>query len=309
MPTRDDIQAAAQRIAGHVRRTPILQLGESIGLGAPITLKLEQLQVTGSFKPRGAFNALLLAESLPAAGIVAASGGNHGLAVAHAARVLGHPVEIFVPETTPVPKCERIMAAGAKLTLVGSSYAEARIACEARAAETGAFSIHAYDEEAVLAGQGTVGLELEADAPGLTHVLVAVGGGGLYGGIASWYGEDVQIIPVEPDNCATLTIATVMNQRVDVSVGGVASDSLGAVRVGGLAFDIAQRVKARPIVVADGVILAAQRGLWDMARILAEPGGACAFAALISGAWVPPPGARVGVVVCGANCDPATVSG
>lgn len=309
MPNREQIRAAHGRIARHVRRTPILALREELGLGVPVTLKLEQLQVTGSFKPRGAFNALLSAPSRPPAGVVAASGGNHGLAVAHAARALTMKAEIFVPESTPEAKRRRIAATGATLTVGGASYDEARQASEARAAETGAMIVHAYDQEPVLAGQGTVAMEFAEDEPDLTHVLVAVGGGGLYGGVAAWFGDDVEVIPVEPDGCPTLSMALMTGMPMDVPVGGIAADSLGARRIGGLALGIARRNATRGVLVSDEAILAGQRHLWEVGRIVAEPGGAAAFAALLTGAWKPPPGSHVGVIVCGANCDPATIGG
>ncbi|HYF09373.1 MAG TPA: threonine/serine dehydratase [Acetobacteraceae bacterium] len=309
MPTRDEIRAAARRIANRIRRTPILRLrGEELRLSFPVTLKLEQLQVTGSFKPRGAFNRILTAGDVPEAGVIAASGGNHGLAVAHAAKVLNLRAEIFVPEATPQAKRQRIEAAGATLVVGGASYDEARAASETRARETGALVVHAYDQEAVLAGQGTIGLEMSEDAPDLTHVLVAVGGGGLYGGIASWYRDEMEVVPVEPDSCPTLTMAMLMGRPASVPVGGVAADSLGARMIGELALRVARRGDTQVITVSDEAIRAAQRRLWEVARIVAEPGGACAFAALLSGAWTPPPDARVGVVVCGANCDPGMVA-
>ncbi len=307
MPTQDDIRAAAKRIAPHVRRTPVIRLSPAeTGLETPLVLKLEQLQVTGSFKPRGAFNRLLSAR-VPAAAVVAASGGNHGLAVAHAAQVLKVPAEIFVPEITPEAKRARIAATGATLTVGGAAYDEARLASEARAAETGALIVHAYDQEEVLAGQGTVGLELEQDAPEVSHVLVAAGGGGLYGGIASWYDGRVEMVVIEPDECPTLMIAGMAQQRLDAPAGGVAADSLGARRVGEIAFDIMMRQGGRCVLVKDAAILAAQRWLWNRLRIVAEPGGATALAAVLSGAYAAPAGGCLGVIVCGANCDPASI--
>jgi len=307
MPTQDDIRAAAGRIAPHVRRTPVIRLSPAeTGLVAPLALKLEQLQVTGSFKPRGAFNRLLSAE-VPAAGVVAASGGNHGIAVAHAARVLGLAAEIFVPEITSEAKRARIAATGATLTVGGAAYDQARQASEARAAATGALIVHAYDQAEVLAGQGTVGLEFEEDAPELTHVLVAAGGGGLYGGIASWYDGRVRIVVVEPDECPTLFMAGMAQRPMDAPTGGVAADSLGARRVGALAFEVMMRQGGQCVVVPDDAIRAAQRWLWERLQVVAEPGGATALAAILSGRWVPPDGARAGVVVCGANCDPGSV--
>ncbi len=309
MPSQDDIRTAADRIAPFIRRTPVIRLSPAeTGLENPLTLKLELLQVTGSFKPRGAFNRLLSAE-IPKAGVVAASGGNHGLAVAHAAAVLGIKAEIFVPELTPEAKRARIVDTGAVLTVGGATYNEARLASEARAAETGALIVHAYDQEEVLAGQGTVGMELEADAPDLTHVVIAAGGGGLYGGIASWYRGRAQMVIAEPEECPTLFMAGMVGQPVDVPAGGVAADSLGAKRVGELAFGVMQEVGGRSVVLQDQVIRNAQRWLWDRMRLIAEPGGATALAAVLGDAWTPPKGARIGVVVCGANCDPATVVG
>lgn len=309
MPSQDAIRAAADRIAPFIRRTPVIRLSPAeTGLENPLTLKLELLQVTGSFKARGAFNRLLSAD-VPKAGVVAASGGNHGLAVAHAAAVLGIKAEIFVPEITPEAKRARISDTGATLTVGGPSYNEARLAAEARAAETGALTIHAYDQEEVLAGQGTVGMEFEADAPDLTHIVVAAGGGGLYGGIASWYRGRAQMVIAEPEECPTLFMAGLVGQPVDVPSGGVAADSLGAKRVGDLAFEVMQDVGGRSVVLQDQVIRNAQRWLWERMRLIAEPGGATALAAVLGDAWTPPKGARVGVVVCGANCDPATVVG
>jgi threonine dehydratase len=309
MPTQDDIRAAAARIAPHVRRTPVIRLSPAeTGLDHPLALKLEQLQVTGSFKPRGAFNRILSAQ-VPAAGVVAASGGNHGLAVAHAAQVLGIRAEIFVPEITPQAKRTRIAATGATLTVGGAAYDAARQASEARAAETGALVVHAYDQEEVLAGQGTVGMEFEEDAPELTHVLVAAGGGGLYGGIASWYRNRAKVVIVEPDECPTLLVAAMAGQPMDAPTGGVAADSLGARRAGALAFQVMAELGGQCVVQKDDAILHAQRWLWDRLRVVAEPGGATALAAILSGGFVPPAGARVGVVVCGANCDPGSVVG
>ena len=311
MITQNDIREAASRIGGRIRRTPIWRLDPSDhGLhGVKVTLKLEFMQVTGSFKPRGAFNALLTAEEWPDAGVIAASGGNHGLAVAHAARSLGLPAEIFVPDTTPETKRRRIAATGATLTIGGASYDEARAASEARAAETGALMIHAYDQDPVLAGQGTVAMEFEQQEPDLTHVLVAVGGGGLYGGVASWFGDMAEVIPVEPDQCPALMMALMMGRPVPAPVGGIAADSLGARVIGERAFAIAQRLGGQVVMIGDEAIRAAQRTLWETLRLAVEPGGATAFAALLAGAWRPPPGSHVGVILCGANGDPGMVAG
>jgi threonine dehydratase len=302
------IEAAAGRIAAHVRRTPVMRMaGGDLGLDLPVILKLESLQATGSFKTRGAFNRLL-SGAVPAAGVVTASGGNHGAAVAYAARALGHRAEVFCPVPTPEAKTHRIRSYGATLHQVGQAYDEARQASEARAAETGAMIVHAYDQEEVVAGQGTVGLELWQDAPEATHVLVATGGGGLIGGIAAWYaGRGVQVISVEPEGCPTLATALREGRPVPCPVGGLAADSLGARQVGAVMFEVARRHVAQAVVLPDAAIREAQRRLWQAMRLVAEPGGATALAALVSGAFVPPAGARVAVVVCGSNTDPATV--
>lgn len=304
----DAIRAAAGRIAPHVRRTPVLRLsGAGLGLACPVTLKLEQLQHAGSFKPRGAFNRILAAGTIPPAGVIAASGGNHGAAVAYAARELGLAAEIFVPEPTPQAKLALIAGFGATVHRVGASYVEALAACEARAAETGALPVHAYDHADVLAGQGTVAMEFEADAPELTHVLVATGGGGLIGGMAAWYAGRAAVVSVEPEGCPSLHDALAAGRPVPAPAGGLAADSLGARQVGALMFPIAQRYISTAVLVTAEAIRAAQRRLWDAVRLIAEPGGAVALAALLSGAFVPPVGARVGVLVCGANTDPREI--
>jgi threonine dehydratase len=306
MIDRKSVAAAAERISPYVRRTPTIQ--GDFGHGGPVSLKLELLQHAGSFKPRGAFNRLLTAR-LPPAGVIAASGGNHGAAVAYAARSLGVAAEIFVPAGTPAAKVARIASYGARVVQGGETYAEALIASRQRQAETGALEIHAYDHEAVLAGQGTVGREFEQDAPDLTHILVAAGGGGLIGGVAAWYAGGAAIVSVEPEGCPALHDALRAGEPVNAPVGGLAADSLGARQVGALMFPIAQRFVGQAVLVADDSISAAQRLLWDRFRLVAEPGGATALAALLSGRFVVPAGARVGVVVCGANTDPAKVAG
>ncbi|HEY8610328.1 MAG TPA: threonine/serine dehydratase [Roseomonas sp.] len=310
MTTRPEIEAAAVRIAPYIRRTPVLNL-PAAALGTPcgVSLKLEQMQVSGSFKARGAFNALLQSRA-DKAGVIAASGGNHGAAVAHAAGALGIAAEIFVPAISAPSKVARIREAGAVVVQGGATYAEAFAASEARRAETGAISVHAYDQAEVLAGQGTVAREFEADSPGLTHVLVAVGGGGLIGGVASWFaGTGTQVVAVEPEGCPTLFSALRAGAPVDAPVGGLAADSLGPKRVGSLMFTVAKDVIRESVLVTDEAIRDAQRGLWSICRVVAEPGGATALAALLSGAWVPPDGARVGVLVCGGNCEPGSVAG
>ena len=308
MTSEVDIAAAAARIAGHVRHTPVLHLmAAELGLGFPVTLKLELLQHAGSFKPRGAFNRMLTT-ALPAVGVIAASGGNHGAAVAYAARALGVPAEIFVPELTPPAKVARISSYGARVVQGGETYAEALAASRSRQALTGALEVHAYDHPAVLAGQGTVGREFELDASELTHVLVATGGGGLIGGIAAWYAGRAVVVSVEPEACPALHDALRAGRPVAAPVGGLAADSLGARQVGELMFPIAARYVATAVLVSDDAIAAAQRLLWDRLRLIAEPGGATALAALLSGAFVPPNGAHVGLLVCGANTDPKKVT-
>jgi threonine dehydratase len=269
---------------------------------------MELLQHAGSFKPRGAFNRILSAPDLPASGVIAASGGNHGAAVAYAARALGITAEIFVPALTPAAKRVRIESFGARLVATGAAYADALAASRVRQTETGALEIHAYDHPDVLAGQGTVALEFEAEAPELTHVLVATGGGGLIGGMAAWYAGRAQVVSVEPESCAALYAALEAGYPVPVSVGGVAADSLGAREVGALMFPVARNFITEAVLVTDDAIRAAQRLIWDRLRLIAEPGGAAALAALTSGVFVPPAGARVGVLLCGSNADPVGIA-
>ena len=305
MLNRSAIAAAAVRLQEYIRHTPILRLtARELGLGNPVTLKLELLQHTGSFKPRGAFNRLL-STGVPAAGVIAASGGNHGAAVAYAAQTLGTRAEIFVPELTPAMKVSRIASYGAHVVQTGATYADALAASRDRQAETGALEVHAYDHPDVLAGQGTVAREFEQDAPELTHVLAATGGGGFIGGIAAWYAGSAQVISVEPQDCPALHDALRAGRPIEAPVGGLAADSLGARQVGRLMFPIAQQFVAAAVLVPDDAIAAAQRLIWDRLRLIAEPGGATALAALLCGAFKPPDGAQVGVLVCGANTDPA----
>lgn len=305
---RDEIEGAARRVAPHLRMTPVVTLEpEAFGLPARVTLKLESLQHAGSFKPRGAFNRILSAK-VPGAGVIAASGGNHGVAVAFAARRLGLRVEIFVPEIASPVKIERLRQLGAVVHIVGRAYAEAFEACQRRAAETGALDIHAYDHADVIAGQGTLARELDGQAPDLDTILIAVGGGGLIGGTAAWYGRRARVIGVEPVRAPTLARALDMGAPVDVEVGGIAAESLGARRIGSIAFSIAERHVERVVLVADESIRDAQRTLWQELRVVAEPGGAAALAALLSGAYRPSASERIGVVICGGNTDPASLS-
>ncbi len=303
MISRTEIQDAARRIALHVRRTPTLALEEkAFGIDARIFFKLECLQHTGSFKPRGAFNCMLTSE-IPAAGVIAASGGNHGAAVAYAAQKLKHPAEIFVPVITPPNKVERLRQYGAAVNITGNNYAEALVASLERAAESGAVSIHAYDDPRVLAGQGTLGMELEEQVRGLDSVLIAVGGGGLIGGVAAWYQDRVRVIGVEPERAPTLHNALANGKVIEVETGGVAADSLGARRAGEMMFPIAQKFVPQSLLVTDEAIVEAQKTLWQKFRLIAEPGGATALAALLSGVYKPHSGERVGVVLCGSNAE------
>ncbi len=303
MISRTEIQDAGRRIAAHIRRTPVIALEEkAFGIDAKIFFKLECLQHTGSFKPRGAFNCILTS-TVPPAGVIAASGGNHGAAVAYAAQKLGHRAEIFVPAITPANKIERLRQYGAAITVTGNNYAEALAASHERAAQTGAVPIHAYDDQRVLAGQGTLGMELEEQVRGLDSVLIAVGGGGLIGGVAAWYHERVRVVSVEPERAPTLQRALAAGTVVDVETGGVAADSLGARRVGELMFPIAQMFIAQTLLVTDDQIVTTQNTLWQKMRLIAEPGGAAALAALLSGVYKPHGGERVGVVLCGSNAD------
>jgi len=308
---RAAIEAASKRVAGHIRTTPIIRLEAGAwGLDtniAHLVLKLEHLQQTGSFKPRGAFNRIL-SHHVPSAGVIAASGGNHGVAVAYAAQQLGHRAEIFVPEQCPPVKVERLRNYGARVRMVGATYADALVASEARAAQTGALVVHAYDQPEVVAGQGTVGYEFAQQAPDLDTILVAVGGGGLIGGIAAWFEGNVRVIGVEPESASGMTAALKAGKPIDVEVGGIAADSLGARQVGMIAFSLVERYVDRVILIQDEHIRAAQRALWNDLRIVAEPGGATAAAALISRAYQPAPGERVGIVICGGNTDPAQLA-
>lgn len=296
------IAAMATRIAPYVRRTPVIGVaGADFGLPVgEIRFKLEFLQHSGSFKARGAF-ANLLGQTVPAAGVAAASGGNHGAAVAYAARALGLPARIFVPRIAAPMKIARIRAYGAELVVTGERYAEALAACEAWLADSGALSVHAYDQPATLLGQGSVGLELEDQCPDLDTLLVAVGGGGLIGGIAAWYRGKVKVVAVEPEAAPTLNMALAAGRPVDAPAGGIAADSLAPRQVGQLMFPLAQQYVAQSVLVEDAAITAAQAALWDTLRVVAEPGGAAAFAALLSGRYRPAAGERVGVLVCGAN--------
>jgi threonine dehydratase len=306
--TRFDVESATAVIGPWIRRTPVVEL-EPMAFGVPghLTLKLELLQHTGSFKPRGAFNRMLTAD-IDRSGVLAASGGNFGLGVAYAARQLGHAAEIFVPSTSPPMKIEKIRSYGATVHVVQGFYAQAFAACEERAFDTGAAFLHPYDQPAVVAGQGTLARELSDQVPALDTVLAAVGGGGLIGGIAAWFAGDVKVVGVETERCPTFTAAFAAGEPVDVEVGGVAADSLGAGRAGVIGFAIAQRHVDRVLAVPDDAVIIARSRLWDACRLAAEPGAAAPLAALLSGAYVPEEDERVAVVISGGNADPAELS-
>ncbi|MEI9976123.1 MAG: threonine/serine dehydratase [Ignavibacteriota bacterium] len=307
MIDRSTIAQTDPLIRPYIRRTPILEVdGADFGLdGVTLVLKLEFLQHSGSFKARGAFTNLLRRE-VPAAGVVAASGGNHGAAVAYAAMKLQKPARIFVPTVASPAKLERIRNYGAELVVTGERYADALAASDEWAAQSGALPVHAYEQVETLLGQGTVGLEFEEQDPKLDSVLVAVGGGGLIGGIAAWYAGRTKVVGVEPELCPTLHMAMAAGRPVDAPAGGIAADSLAPKRVGELMFPIAQHYVEEVVLVSDEAISAAQSAIWKTLRIVAEPGGATAMAAVLSGRYPVRPGQRVGVVVCGANTTAVT---
>jgi threonine dehydratase len=299
---RQRISTVYDLIRPRIRVTPTIDVDASdFGLRPfPLVLKLEQLQHAGSFKTRGAF-AHLLTRDVPDSGVVAASGGNHGAAVAYAARQLSVRAKIFVPTVSSRAKVERIKSYGADLAIVGERYADALAASEQWAQRSGALPVHAFDQIETLLGQGTIGTELTLQAPDVTTILVAVGGGGLIGGIAAWYEGRVRLVGVEPKEAPTLTEALKAGRPVDAAAGGIAADSLAPRRVGELMFPLAAAYVNRVVLVDDAAIRAAQQALWDAVRIVAEPGGAAAFAAVLSGAYQPAAGERVAVLVSGGN--------
>jgi threonine dehydratase len=302
MISAQQIRSTYDVITPHIRRTPVIEVdGGDFGVSLPtLVLKLESLQHAGSFKARGAFTNLLT-RKLPEAGVVAASGGNHGAAVAFAAMKRKVPAKIFVPSVASPAKIQQITDYGADLVVGGERYAEALAASETWVARSGAMPIHAFDQIETLLGQATVGLELESQAPHLTTLLVAVGGGGLIAGISAWYQGRIKIVGVEPEKAPTLTRALEAGRPVDAEAGGIAADSLAPRRVGELVFPIIQRHIDSTVLVSDDAIRDAQRSLWKTLRIVAEPGGAAALAALISRRYVPGPNECVGVLICGGN--------
>ena len=299
---RERIAATERAIRPYIRRTPLVEVsGADFGLGAfPLSIKLESLQHSGSFKARGAFANLLL-RAVPPAGVAAASGGNHGAAVAYAAMMLGLPARIFVPRISSPAKVARIRHYGAELVVEGQRYADALAACEQYVAHSGALPVHAFDQAETLLGQGTLGLEWQQQDPALDTLLAAVGGGGLLAGIGAWYARSARLVGVEPEAAPTLTRALAAGRPVDAEAGGLAADSLAPRRVGELVFPLARRHVARVVLVPDAAIRRAQQALWEVLRVVAEPGGAAALAALLSGCYQATPGERVGVLVSGGN--------
>lgn len=313
---RADIERAAHRLAAHrgayLRETPLWKLspevfGLSAAEGVEVWLKLEHLQIAGSFKARGMMNRLL-ANDIPAAGVVVASGGNAGIATAAAARALGVRCEVFLPGVSPEAKRARLRALGAEVTVVDEAYADALAACLARQRESGALLTHAYDQPEVVAGAGTLGREIEAQGGLPGSVLVSVGGGGLIGGLAAWFGPRSRVVALEPERAPTLFRARKAGEPVDVEVGGVAADSLGAKRIGEHAWAITQREVRDALLLSDDAIRAAQVWLWKEMKLAVEPAAALPLAALQTGAYVPRAGEKVCLIVCGANVDPATLA-
>ncbi|WP_416916322.1 MAG: threonine/serine dehydratase [Roseicyclus sp.] len=304
-PTPDDITDAAARIAGRVRQTPILTVeGAALGLPCPVTLKLEQTQVTGSFKVRGAFNTMLAAD-VPAAGVVAASGGNHGAAVAYAATELGHRSLIFVPKAiAKEEKLRRMRMFGGEVILTEGAVADCMAAYAAHAETTGALSVHPYDTFPTLAGQGTIAREIEAQMGGIDTILVATGGGGLIGGVAAWMRDRVKVVSVETHDTNTLERSLREGPEFSASPSGIAASSLGGPRLGVMSYAVIRDFVDQAVLVEDAAVFDAARRLWEGTRLIGEPGAAVALAALTSGAYVPERGERVCVVLCGGNAEP-----
>lgn len=311
--TREDLAAAQVRIAPHVRRTPLWVLPSRafdlgpLDHGGEVWLKLEQLQVSGSFKARGMFNRLL-SQPIPPAGVIAASGGNAGIATATAARALGVPAEIFVPEVSSPAKQDALRRLGARVVVIGADYADALAACQARQRETGALMTHAYDQPEVVAGAGTLAMEIEQQGGVPDALLVSVGGGGLVAGLLAWFEGRTRTIGLEPTRASTLHSAREAGEPVDVTVAGIAADALGARRVGAIAWALTQRHLHDCRLLADEDIRAAQHWLWQSMRLAVEPAAALPLAALRTGTWRPARGERVCLVICGANLDPGTLA-
>lgn len=302
---RAEIEAAAERVVGRIRRTPVLELGHALSADYSLSLKLEHLQVTGSFKARGAFS-LLTGIEVPATGVVAASGGNFGIAVAYAASALGHKAAVFVPATSPSEKIDRIAGLGADVHVIEGYYDEARRAAEEFVEVSGAFLAHAYDQHPVVAGQGTLAREVE-DQTGVDVVIGAVGGGGLIGGIASWFRDGTTVVAAEPESCRSLHAALDAGHPLEVEVAGVAASSLGARTIGDICW-AARHWIDMSVLVTDAEIVEAQKWLWSETRLVVEPAAATTIAALRSGAYTPPRGSHVVAVLSGGNVDPSNVA-
>jgi threonine dehydratase len=298
----EQIARCEKLIRPYIRRTPVIEIdGAEIGLvPGKLCLKLELFQHSGSFKARGAF-ANLLTRTVPVSGVVAASGGNHGAAVAYAAMTLNEPAKIFIPSISSPAKIERIRGYGADLVIEGDRYADALAASEAWAQQSGALSVHAFDQDETMVGQGTIGVELDQQAPDIDTLLVPVGGGGLIAGLAAWYAGRIKVVGVEPFAAPTMTRALKAGHPVDAEAGGVAADSLAPRRIGERVFPLAKSHVHGTVLVADEAIRRAQDVLWQTLRIVAEPGGAAAFAGLVSGAYRPQTGERVAVIISGGN--------
>jgi len=308
--TRADVAAVEARIRPYLRCTPVASLDRAdFGLSpGPLTLKLEQLQYSGSFKARGAFANMLLRD-VPAAGVAAASGGNHGAAVAYAAGVLGVPARIFVPEVSSAAKISRIRGYGADLVVEGATYSDALAISERWVTASGAMPVPAFDQAETVLGAGTLGLELMRQAPGVTTVLAAVGGGGLLSGVATACDDGIRVVGVEPEGAPTMTEALAAGRPVDAATGSVAVDSLAPRRVGELTFSVVRARVGSVLLVGDEAIRQAQQALWETLRVVAEPGGCAALAALLSGRYAPGPDEHVAVVVSGANTTAVSFAG
>jgi threonine dehydratase len=308
--SRTDVEHAYELIRRYVRRTPVMSLlpGELPGLEHPVTLKLELLQHAGSFKTRGAFHRVLTSD-VPAAGLITASGGNHGAALAHVGATLGYQTEIFVPESSPSMKADRIRSLGGTVVLGGAAYDDAQAAANLRALESGALMVHPFNHINTVAGAGTCALEMREQIGAFDTVLSATGGGGLTSGTAAYLGGDAQVISVEPATSCSMAAALAAGRVVPVEVSGLAIDSLGARQAGDVNFQVCADAGVRAITVTDDAIRQTQRALWAALRLVVEPGGAAALAALLSGAYQPAPGEHVVAIVCGANCEPSTVTG
>lgn len=304
--TKSDIELAAKRVQPHIRRTPVIELGDALEAGFRLSLKLDHTQPTGSFKVRGAFS-LLTAREIGDSGVTAASGGNFGIAVAYGCRELGYKATIFVPETSPAEKIDRIREHGADTRVIPGYYHHALAECEEFAETTGAFMAHAYDQPEVVAGQGTAALEIAEQLEDPDTILVAVGGGGLIAGIASWCRDDMAVVSTEPKRCASFNAARASGGPVKVEVGGVAASSLGAESIGEHAWYASKWVDDS-VLMDDDEIVEAQRWLWENVKLAVEPSAATTMAALMSGAYKPAPGEHVVAMISGANFDPGSVT-